>query len=230
MQWPKLIQGNLIRRYKRFLFEVRLKNGHRVTAHSPNTGSMRGCSEPGSPVYLSRHNNPKRKLNYTVEMIKLPQTLVGVNTLVPNRLVRQAICDGKVQALSGYTSIRSEVPYGKNSRIDLLLENGKEQCFVEIKNCTLVENHVAYFPDAVSMRGQKHLAELQRQVQMGKRCVMFYLVQRTDARMFRPADHIDPAYGRKLRRAIRQGVEVIVYDVDIDHKHIDLRNPLPCEV
>lgn len=230
MNWPALIRGNLIKRYKRFLFDVKLRNGHIITAHCPNTGSMLGCLEPGCPVFLSRQNHPKRRFKYTVEMTAMPTTLVGVNTLIPNRLIREAIINREIKALAGYHSIRTEVRYGQNSRIDLLLENGKKPCLVEIKNCTLVEDHVAYFPDAVSLRGLKHLLELQEQVRAGKRCVMFYLIQRTDAKLFRPADHIDPAYGKALRSAVKHGVEVIVYDVTLDLEKIALNNPVPCEL
>ena len=120
LNWPSLVQGTLIRRYKRFLIDVKLRNGHTVTAHCPNSGSMLACSDPGRTVYLSRHNNPRRQLRYTWEMIEMPTSLVGVNTMVPNRLVRTAIKAGRVKYLSGYDTIRSEVSYGGNSRIDLL--------------------------------------------------------------------------------------------------------------
>ena len=138
LKWPKLIQGTLIKRYQRFKVDVRLRNGHIVTALCPNTGSMLACSEPGRPVYLSRHNRKERKLKYTWEMIDMPTSLVGVNTLVPNKLVKNAIMAGRVPALSGYENLRSEVGYGENSRIDLLLADGERRCFVEIKNSTLV--------------------------------------------------------------------------------------------
>jgi len=227
LKWPKLIQGILVRRYQRFKADVKLRNGHMVTAHCPNSGSMLECSEPGRPVYLSRHNNPKRQLKYTWEMIEMPTSLTGVNTLVPNRLVKRSIIEGKIQNLLGYQNIRTEVAYGNNSRIDLLLENGNEQCFVEVKNCTLVQNDIAYFPDAVTSRGLKHLVELQKQVRKKKRGVMFYVVQRMDAKAFRPAHHIDPAYGRELKKAVKNGVEIFVYDVLMDLEGISLNRPMP---
>jgi len=226
MEWPRLIEGVLIKRYKRFLFDVRLKNGRTVTAHCPNTGSMTGCCEPGCTVYLSRSANPHRLLPFTVELTLMNGTLIGVNTLVPNRLVKESLMAGRIPQLSGYPILRSEVRYGADSRIDLLLENGREQCYVEIKNCTLVVDGTAFFPDAVSSRGQKHLKELERQVKAGSRCVMFYLVQRMDAGEFRPADHIDPAYGKALRSAFRRGVEMMVYDVQLDLKKIELNKQL----
>jgi len=231
MLWPKLVRGILVRRYKRFMVDVKLQNGHMVTAHCPNTGSMRACCEPGRPAYLSRHNSPARRLPYTFEIIEMPASLVGVNTAVPNRLVREAIGDGAIRSLSGYESLRAEVRYGTNSRIDLLLESQKSgRCFVEIKNCTLVEQGIAYFPDAVTVRGLKHLRELQQQVQEGHRCVMFYLIQRTDAHLFKPADRIDPDYGRALRAAVQHGVEIMAWDVRISLKEIVVRNEVPCDL
>ncbi len=230
LRWPPLIRGTLISRYKRFLADVKLRNGRVVTAHCPNSGSMLSCSEPGQTVYLSRHDNPNRRLKYTWEMIQMSTSLVGVNTLVPNRLTRAAIIAGMIPELEGFERVRSEVRYGKNSRIDLLLEKGNHRCFVEVKNCTLVTNGVAYFPDAVTSRGLKHLRELRSQVRLSDRCVMFYLVQRMDARLFMPADHIDPAYGRELRRAVSDGVEVMVYDTILDTEGIRLSRPLSCKL
>ena len=230
IKWPRLIQGTLIQRYQRFKADVKQRNGHIVTAHCPNSGSMLGCSEPGRPVYLSRHNSPKRRLKYTWEMIAMPTSLVGVNTWVPNLLVKESIIRKKIKALRGYETIRAEVKYGQNSRIDLLLEKGEKRCFVEVKNCTLVEDGVAYFPDAVTSRGLKHLVELQKELRKGSRSVMFYLVQRMDAKRFRPADHIDPAYGEELRRAFRNGVEILVYDAFLDLEGISINRRLPYEL
>ncbi len=231
LAWPRLLPGTLIKRYKRFLADVHLKNHGVVTAHCPNTGSMKGCCEPGRPVFLSLHNNPQRKLKYTWEMVKMPDSLVGVNTLVPNRLVAKSIEAGLIEELNGYQNIVREARIGCHSRIDLLLanENGK-RCFVEIKNCTLVSDGVAYFPDAVTSRGLKHLHELQNLIAAGHRCAMFYFIQRMDAGQFRPADHIDPLYGKTLRQAVKRGVEILAYDVDIDLKAIKLRNKIPCRI
>ena len=227
LRWPRLLQGTLVRRYKRFLADVRLRNGHVVTAHCPNSGSMRSCSEPGRPVFLSRHDRPERKLRYTWEMIRMPGSLVGVNTLVPNRLVREEIEGGNIPELAGYTHVRPEVPYGRNSRIDLLLERDGERCYVEIKNCTLLEDSVARFPDAVTARGLKHLLELRDQAQAGHRAVIFFLIQRMDATGFAPADRVDPAYGDALRRVVQGGVEALAYDVALDLEGIRIRRPVP---
>ncbi len=160
----------------------------------------------------------------------MPDSLVGVNTLVPNRLVKKAIIDHEIAELDGYEKIRSEVKYGQNFRIDLLLSSPEQPvCYVEIKNCTLVENRLAMFPDAVTNRGLKHLVELEHQVAAGQRAVMFFLIQRQDASSFRPADHIDPEYGRQLRHARQQGVEILVYDVRIDLKQITINAPVPVD-
>lgn len=227
IDWPKLIPGTLIKRYKRFLADVRLENGEQVTAHCPNSGSMKACSEPGRPVYLSLHDHPNRKLKYTWEIIDMPDSLVGVNTMIPNRLVKQSIEDGLVDELKGYERVISEVKVGNGSRLDLLLEKGVgERCFVEVKNCTLVKDGVACFPDAVTARGRKHLLELQRLVAEGNRGAIFFLIQRMDAEEFRPADHIDPLYGAELRRARMSGVEILAYDVSIDLSRIALNEPL----
>ncbi|MFC1516549.1 DNA/RNA nuclease SfsA [Thermodesulfobacteriota bacterium] len=228
---PKLIPGILIKRYKRFMADIQLDTGEVVTAHCPNSGSMQACSEPGRPVYLSYHDNPKRKLKYTWELIEMPASLVGVNTQVPNRLVVESIAAGRVEDLIGYEDITREVRVGDNSRLDILLTGGgKDRCYIEVKNCTLVEEGVACFPDAVTSRGLKHLVEMRRLVSSGNRCVMFYLIQRMDAEVFKPADHIDPEYGRELRRVADKGVEIMAYDVLVDLKTITLNRKIRCQL
>jgi len=192
---------------------------------------MKACAESGRPVYLSYHDNPKRKLKYTWEMIDMPDSLVGVNTLIPNKLVKKSIEDGLVRELKTYDQVLSEVKVSQRSRLDLLLrKQNEESCFVEVKNCTLVEDKTACFPDAVTDRGRKHLLELQRLASEGNRCVMFYLIQRMDAEQFKPADHIDPAYGKELRKAYKNGVEILVYDVKIDLKRITLNRKIAYEI
>jgi len=231
LKWPQLIPGTLIRRYKRFLADVKLKDGTLVTAHCPNTGSMQGCSEPGRPVYLSFHDNPKRKLKYTWELIKMPTSLVGTNTLVPNRLVFESVKAGVVPELAGYETVDREVKINDHTRLDLMLTGADGQrCYGEIKNCTLVNDSVASFPDAATARGLKHLCELEALVDSGHRCVMFYFIQRMDAKVFEPADRIDPEYGIGLRRAVRGGVEILAYDVAIGLKGIKLNRRIPCEL
>ncbi len=231
LNWPPLIAGTLIRRYKRFLADVELDDGRTVTAHCPNTGSMQACSEPGRRVYLSVHDNPRRKYPYTWELIAMPDSLVGVNTLVPNRLVKHAVSRDAIPELSGYEAVRSEVRLGDNSRVDLMLSGpGKARCFIEIKNCTLVRDRTALFPDAVTARGLKHLQELARHVDRDTRSAIFIFVQRMDAEAFQPADAIDPAYGRGLRQAVAAGVELLAYDVRIDRVGIRMGGPLPCRL
>ncbi len=231
LKWPPLITGTLIRRYKRFLADIALEDGRQVTAHCPNTGSMQACSEPGRRVYLSVHDNPKRKYPYTWELIDMPDSLVGVNTLVPNRLVKHAVSRDVIPQLRGYETVRSEVRVGANSRMDLMLSGpGASRCYVEIKNCTLVRERIALFPDAVTARGLKHLQELARHVGPQTRSVIFIFVQRMDAHAFEPAEAIDPAYGRGLRRAVAAGVELMAYDVRIDPEKIGLGRSLPCRL
>jgi len=231
LPWPPLVKGTLLRRYQRFLADVVLENGDTVTAHCPNTGSMKDCCAPDRPVYLSVHDNPRRKLKYTWELIQMPTSLVGVNTLMPNRLVKHAVQAGQVAELSGYGTVRSEVKIGAHTRVDLMLQDGRGGiCHVEIKNCTMVRDGVARFPDAVTARGLKHLQELAGQVAAGHRSVMFYVIQRMDAAAFAPADDIDPAYGSALRNALANGVEILAYDVHIDLRAIRLNRRLPCRL
>ncbi|MFP4474954.1 MAG: DNA/RNA nuclease SfsA [Desulfatibacillaceae bacterium] len=231
LSWPPLLPGTLIRRYKRFLADVRMDDGAEVTAHCPNSGRMTACSEPGRPVWISRQDNPKRKLEYTWEIISMPDSLVGVNTMVPNRLVARAIRAGAVEALAGYEKVCTEVRLATGSRLDLLLTAvGLPDCYVEVKNCTLVRDGVAMFPDAPTTRGRKHVRELANLVAGGARCVSFHLVQRMDAVRFEPARHVDPEYAEGLREAAAAGVEVLAWDTVIDLHTIRLGRRLSCEV
>jgi sugar fermentation stimulation protein A len=208
LQLPPLSAGRLVRRYKRFLADVELDDGRLVTAHSANTGSMMGCAEPGSRVWLSASDNPKRKLPWTWELVEAaPGVVVGIHTGRANGLVEEALRAGRIPALAGAAAIRREVRYGQNSRIDLLLEFEQgPPCHVEVKNVTLVEDGTALFPDAVTTRGAKHLREMQAVVAAGGRAAMVYCVQRGDARALSSADAIDPAYGEALRAALAGGV------------------------
>ena len=231
LPWPPLIPGTLIHRYQRFLADIRREDGTVVTAHCPNSGKMTACCEPGRPVWISFHDNPRRKLKYTWELIEMPDSLVGVNTGVPNRLVADSIAAGAVPELAGYDAVRREVAVGDRSRIDIRLDRaGRPPCFVEVKNCTLVENGIAAFPDAVTTRGLKHLHALRRLAAEGSRAVIFFLIQRMDAERFRPADEVDPAYGAGLREVLAAGVEAIAYDVQLDWTGIRLGRRLPVEM
>ncbi len=234
MQFPDpLIRGRLLKRYKRFLADVALEDGAEVTAHCPNPGSMLGLDAPGSEVWVSPARNPKRKLAYTFELIRVGPGLVGINTQHPNALAAEAIAAGSVPELAGYEAARREVKYGENSRIDLLLETpGRPPCYVEVKNVHLKRapegpTGDAEFPDSVTRRGTKHLAELSRMVESGARAVMLYVVQREDCDRFRVAADIDPAYNAALAKARKAGVEAICYACRISPEAIELDRALP---
>ncbi len=223
MKLPQpLYPGVLIRRYKRFLADIELEGGETVTAHCPNSGSMKGCAVPGSRVLLSLSGNPNRKLHYTWELVQANGLWVGINTGLPNKLTGEAIMRGTIRELAGYDTIRPEVKYGGNSRIDLLLSGKQGLCYVEVKNVTLVEGNRALFPDAETLRGQKHLTELMREVREGNRGVIFFVVQRADACSMAPADAIDPEYGRLLRLAVANGVEAFAWQAHVDPEEIYL--------
>ncbi|WP_347330902.1 DNA/RNA nuclease SfsA [Marinimicrobium locisalis] len=211
--------GVLLRRYKRFLADVRLSDGTEITIHCPNTGSMRQCVVPESPCWFSDSGNPKRKYRHTWEVATTPSGhWAGINTGRANQLVRQGIESGVVAELQGYDRLRPEVRYGQeNSRIDFLLESEEERCYVEVKSVTLMETpgH-GLFPDAVSERGRKHLRELMDIVHQGDRGVLLFCVQHTGVAQVAPADEIDPAYGDTLRQAMAAGVEVYAYRAEID--------------
>lgn len=228
MRLPPLAEGRLVRRRNRFVAEVGL-GGRPVEAHCPNTGSMLGCREPGSRVWLSAAGNPARKLAWTWELVESAGTLVGIHTGRSNGLVREAIEAGAVSPLAGYRRIRPEVRYGEGSRIDLLLEaEGRPPCWVEVKNVTAaVADGVGHFPDAVTERGARHLREMAARVAAGDRAVLVFCVQRADVREVRPADHIDPAYGRALREALAAGVEAVALGARVSPGEISLVRQLP---
>lgn len=231
MKFPQsLIEGRLIKRYKRFLADVELPDGM-VTAHCPNTGSMLGCMEPGSRVWLSRAANENRKYPFTWEIVEVNgATPVGINTALSNRLVEEGIKTGVIGELAGYSAIRREVPYGEEgSRIDFLLEKRRgKDCYVEVKNVTAaVADGIALFPDAVSSRGAKHLREMMAMVQAGHRAVLVFCVQRSDVNEVRPADAIDSEYGGTLRLALSRDVEVIAYRAVVSPPEIVLHDRIP---
>ncbi len=231
MRFPEaLVPGVLLKREKRFIAHVRLDDGRLVRAHTNNTGRMTGCSDPGSRVWLSPADRPGRKLLWTWEIVHVgPEGVAaGINTLVPNRLVAEAIEAGKIPGLSSSGSLRAEARYGReNSRADLLLEDEGGRTWVEVKNVTLVRDRAACFPDAVTLRGRKHLRELEHQVESGDRSVLFFVVQRSDAVCVVPADDIDPDYGRALRQAASHGVEVLAWQAAVSPEEIVLERPLP---
>ena len=220
-----LLKATLLKRYKRFLADVVLEDGSEITAHCANPGSMIGVADPGSVVWLSPNRNPKAKLPYRWEMIEVAGGLVGINTARPNRIVEEAISQARVPELKGYETMRREVKYGRNSRIDLLLE-GPGRCYVEVKNVTLRRQGFAEFPDAVTARGAKHLRELSDMIEKGHRAVMLYLVQRMDCRTFRLARDIDPEYGAAFDKALAAGVEALAYGCRLTCQEITLDTPL----
>jgi len=225
-----LLEGILVRRYKRFLADVELADGGVITAHTPNTGTMLGCCEPGSRVWLSESTNPKRKYRHGWELVEAePGVLVGINTGRANGLVEEAISGGVLAELQDYPGLRREVKYGsENSRIDLLLHGGERpECYVEVKNVTLADDGIAFFPDAVSTRGSKHLRELAGVRRAGRRAVIVFCVQREDVSEFRPADDIDTAYGAALRQAAAEGVETLAYRARVSERGVHLETALP---
>ncbi|MCR6632955.1 MAG: DNA/RNA nuclease SfsA [Magnetospirillum sp.] len=229
MRFPSpLVRGRLIRRYKRFLADVLLDSGEEVTAHVANSGAMLGTSTPGMEVWLSPAANPARKLAWNWELCRVDGALIGVNTAWPNLIAAEAVAAGAIPELAGYATIRREVKYGRNSRIDLLLEaSGRAPCYVEVKNVHLKRGDWAEFPDAVTVRGAKHLVELRDMVAEGHRAVMLYLVQREDCAGFRPAADIDPTYAAGLQTAMADGVEAICYTCRMSVEGITVGGALP---
>ena len=244
----KLQSGILIKRYKRFLADIEIINDKGVskslTIHCPNTGAMTGCNVPGSQIWFSTSDNPKRKYPHTWEIL---QTVEGdkacVNTLLANKLIEEAITDQKVQTITGYASLAREVRYGEEkSRIDFLLSDhpvDERPCYIEVKSVTLLmgsesvdtgESHVGMFPDAVSTRGQKHLRELISMVEAGCRSVLLFCVNHTGIKKVRPADHVDPEYGRLLRLASEKGVEILAYGTDMSELDITITHEVPVDL
>lgn len=228
---PPLLRGTLVRRYKRFLADVELDDGKIITIHCPNTGAMTNCQDVGADVWFSRSDNPNRKYAFTWELVAVQKRgLAGINTHRANPLVREALEMGRIKELQGYSSIRSEVSYGaEKSRIDFLLESPgqKPPCYVEVKNVTLGgKGGVGYFPDAITQRGAKHLRELMAVCDQGHRGVLVFCVQHSQIKEVRPADHIDPQYGKVLREAIEHGVEVVAYGVKLSPYEAEIKQRL----
>lgn len=233
MKLLNLKNATLIKRYKRFLADVSLPSGEDITVHCPNTGAMTGCAEPGGSVWLSTSKNPKRKYAHTWELIKTTQGYwICVHSAKANGLAKEGVEQGVIEELQGYEQLNTEVKYGQEkSRIDLLLgnSNGREQCFVEVKSVTLLEDQQTgqgIFPDAVSERGQKHLRELIAMKKQGHRAVLLFCVLHSGISSVAPADSIDKKYADTFREALDAGVEVIAYSADINEQEIKLTAPL----
>jgi sugar fermentation stimulation protein A len=229
-----LFHGRIQKRYKRFLADVLLENGELITAHTPNTGSMKTCWEKDWPVLLSQSDNPKRKLKFTLEMTSNGKTWINVNTSRTNHIAFEAVKNLKVKELSGYQHIRPEVKVG-DSRIDLLLFDGDEKkykesvnkCYVEVKNVTLWRDGMALFPDGVSTRGQKHLNELISIKQQGHEAAMLFVVSREDVTSFGPAEDIDPVYAELLKKAQKAGVKILAYQCSLSEKETTITKSIP---
>jgi sugar fermentation stimulation protein A len=251
MQFPSpLVRGRLVRRYKRFFADVVLDDGRELTAHCPNPGAMLGLNTPGLPAWLSRSDDPKRKLAHTLELLEVDGGLVGINTMHPNRIVAEALGLGAIPELTGYDVIRREVNYGERSRVDFLLTGeGRPACWLEInnvqsqlqrdlkpdhkvwlevKNCHLSRTSgLAEFPDCIAARSAKHLRELETMVAAGDRAVMLFVVQRMDCEAFSACHELDPTFALALNHAVDAGVEVLVYACDVSTDGINLSDRLP---
>lgn len=225
----ELVHGTLIRRYKRFLADIRLDEGTVVVAHCTNSGSMTSCLEEGAEVFLTPERDPKRKTKFTWEMIKINNSWVGINTAIPNKLAFDGISSGEIKELAGYKTVKREVKFG-DSRFDIFAENDNEKCFVEVKNVTMKVGNYALFPDAITTRGQKHLKTLMEVKAAGMRAAMLYIIQRGDVEVFAPAIEIDPDYAKALKLAVNAGVEVIAMQVNVSPSAITFSKILPVEI
>ena len=223
-----LTTATLVKRYKRFLVDVKLPDQQILTIHCPNTGSMRSCSTPGSLIAFSRSDNPARKYPHTLEMVKVEDTWIGVNTSRTNSLVAEALENDRIGEYLNIEQIEREVTVSKGSRLDLAISCGGLKTYIEVKNCSLVENGKALFPDAVTSRGTKHLHELMRLAAGGYGACIFFLVQRMDAEYFAPAKHIDPLYSDTLKEAAANGVTVLAYQAEVSLTGIEVVKKLPC--
>lgn len=225
----ELLAGRLIRRYKRFLADIELEDHETITVHCPNSGSMQGCSDPGSQVLLSRSANPKRKYPHTLEMVRAGSVWVGVNTALTNKLVHEALENGIIEEFNRPDTIRPEVKTSASTRLDFLLECRERQVYVEVKNCSLAEDGRAMFPDAVTARGTKHLRELAGLKREGYGAAVLFCVQRGDADYFAPAAHIDPLYAETLSLVHEAGVMVLAYQADVSPGEILVARKIPVQ-
>jgi len=224
-----LIHGRLIKRYKRFLADAKLDSGEIITAHCTNSGTMKSCLEENAEVYLTPVDDPKRKTKFTWEMIKINGNWIGINTGNPNKLAFDAVKNGEIEKLKGYTEVKREVKFD-DSRFDVMAQNEHETCFIEVKNVTLKEENYARFPDAVTTRGKKHLETLIKVKKQGMRAVMLYVIQRMDVDIFAPAKEIDPEYAKTLKKANKKGVEIIPIQAKVTPEKIEFVRELPFEL
>ena len=222
----RLLQGILIKRYKRFFVDIKYKNKI-ITGHCPNSGSMMRLLNKNNKVWFSESDNPNRKLRYTLEMIKVDKKIVGINTLLTNKIVLEALNQKKINSLIKFNNIKTEVKFSENTRFDFLLCNNKEKCFLEAKNVTLVRKQkVAEFPDAITSRGTKHLKELSNAKKKGYQSYILYLIQREDCDSFRIAKDIDEEYKIAFSKALKTGVKILCYDCKLNNEEIKLNKQI----
>ena len=225
----RLLQGALIKRYKRFFIDIKYKNKI-ITAHCPNSGSMMGLLDRGNKAWFSLSDNPKRKLKYTLEMIEVKNRKVGINTLLANKIVLEALKHKKINSLNKFNHIKTESKFSDGTRFDFLLSNDKEKCFLEVKNVTLLrENKIAEFPDAITSRGTKHLNELCNAKKKGYQSYILYLIQRENCDSFKIARDIDEEYIIAFSKALKSGVKVLCYDCKLNSEEIKLNKQINYE-
>ena len=226
----RLLQGTLIKRYKRFFVDIEYKNKV-LTAHCPNTGSMIGLLTEKNKVWFSKSDNPNRKLKYTLEMIEFRKKRVGINTLLTNKIVFEGLKNKKIDDLKKFIEIKSEVKFSKNTRFDFLLTNNKKKCFLEVKNVTLERKQkIAEFPDSITSRGTKHLRELIVAKKKGFESYILYLIQREGCGSFKIAKDIDEEYKITFNEALKHGVKVLCYDCKLNYEEIKLNNQINYEL
>ena len=222
----KLLQGTLIKRYKRFFVDIRLQN-RTITAHCPNSGSMLGLLKAGNKVWFSESDNPKRKLKYTLQIIEIDNKLVGINTHLTNKIILESLKAKRIQSLSKFTKIQPEKKFSNNTRFDFLISNNKEKCFLEVKNVTLVrEKNIAEFPDAITSRGTKHLNELVEAKKKGYQSYLLFLIQREDCKLLKIAKDIDVNYKNAFNLALKNGVKILCYDCKLSNEEIKINNQI----
>jgi len=225
----RLLQGALIKRYKRFFIDIKYKNKI-ITAHCPNSGSMMGLLDRGNKAWFSLSDNPKRKLKYTLEMIEVKNKKVGINTLLTNKIVLEALKHKKINSLNKFNHIKTESKFSDGTRFDFLLSNDKEKCFLEVKNVTLLrENKIAEFPDAITSRGTKHLNELCNAKKKGYQSYILYLIQRENCNSFKIAKDIDEEYKIAFSKALKSGVKILCYDCKLNSEEIKLNKQINYE-
>ena len=225
----RLLQGTLIKRYKRFFVDIKYKNKI-ITGHCPNTGSMMGLLNKGNKIWFSRSDNLSRKLKYTLEIIEVGKKMIGINTLLTNKIVFEALSQKKIKNFVKFNNIKNEVKFSDKTRFDFLVSNNKEKCFLEVKNVTLSRrDKIAEFPDAITSRGTKHLKELIIAKQRGFESYILYLIQREDCKSFRIAKDIDEEYKIAFDKALKKGVKIICYDCKISTEEIKLNNRINYE-